>query len=164
VRTADALTAVRYICTPIVMWLIFSGHVAAALCVYALALVTDVLDGHFARRSGVISWYGATFDGLADILLVYGTIVALVVTGGAFWLLVGAIAGVAYLVPVLGLICSKKRGPSIPHLDTSLLAVSVHATIMAHVVGWPHAEFLLPFLMLVLVYYAHKYLAYARSI
>ncbi len=77
-RIADALTVVRYVCTPIVMWLIFSSNVALALCVYALALATDILDGYFARRSGVIPSYGATFDGLADIFLVYGTVIALV--------------------------------------------------------------------------------------
>ena len=130
-RLADLLTAVRYICTPIVVWLILSDETSAALCVYALALITDIFDGYFARRSGVLSSYGATFDGMADILLVYGTISALVLRGGAFWLLVGGIAGVAFLVPVLALISSKKKGPTIPHLKTSLLAVAVHTTIIA---------------------------------
>ena len=163
-RIADVLTTVRYVCTPIVVWLILSDETAAALCVYALALVTDIFDGYFARRSGVLSSYGATFDGIADILLVYGTISALVVRGGAFWLLVGAIVGAAYLVPVFGLIAFKRKGPTVPHLKTSLLAVAVHTTIIAHIVGWPHAEILLPFLLVVLLYYAHKYVAYARSI
>jgi len=164
VRIADALTSLRYICVPVIMYLIFSGQSFVALCVYGFALVTDILDGYFARRSASMSSYGATFDGLADILLVYGTVIALVVRGEAFWLLVGAIVAVAYLVPVLSLIASKKRGPIIPHLDTSLLAVSVHVTIMTYIVGWPHAELLLPFLLVVLLRYAHKYIVYARSV
>jgi len=163
VRLADALTAVRYICTPLVIWLIFLENMPAAVSVYALALVTDILDGYFARRSAALSSYGATFDGLADIFLVYGTIVALAIKGDGFWLMVGGIAGIAYLLPVLSIIRSKRKGPTIPHLDTGLLAVAVHATLLAHLVGWVHAELLLPFLALVLLYYARKYVAYART-
>ncbi len=162
-RIADALTALRYVCTPLVMWLIFSDNMPAAVSVYALALVTDILDGYVARRSGALSSYGATFDGLADIFLVYGTIIALAIKGDGFWLMVGGIVGIAYLLPVLSLIRSRRKGPTIPHLDTGLLAVVVHATLLAHIVGWVHAELLLPFLALVLLYYARKYVDYART-
>ena len=164
VRTADSLTALRLVTVPIVMWLILSDKVVAALCIYAVALATDILDGYFARRSKVIVSYGPTFDALADLSLFYGTILALAIRGEAFWLLVGGLVSIAGLVPILGLISKKKGGLIIPRLDTSLLAFSVHTTIVAHIIRWRYAEMLLPLLLIVGLYYGYKYFAFARSI
>ncbi len=161
-RIADILTALRFILTPIVMWLVFSDQAVAAVCVFAAGSMTDVLDGLCARRSKRESPYGPTFDGLADFTLVYGTTLALAIRGEAFWLMVVALVSIAYLIPVISLISRKLGGLMIPHLDTALLAVSVHSTIMAHIVGWRYAEVLLVAAVLVALYYAAKYLAFAR--
>ena len=163
-RIADILTALRLVLAPIVVWLVLSGQEVAALCVFAAGSITDVLDGYFARRSKTVAPYGPTFDGLADFALVYGTTLALAIRGEAFWLLVVALISIAYLIPVIGLISRKLGSLTIPHLDTALLAIAVHSTIMVYIVGWKHSEILLAAAFFVALYYAGKYIAFARSL
>jgi len=160
---ANILTTLRFILAPIVMWLILADERAAALSVYAVAIVTDILDGYLARRSKIMPSYGPTFDALADCSLFYLPIIALAITGRGFWLLVGATISVAYLVPVLVIIRKKKGGLTIPRLDTGLLATSVHMTIIAHIVGWEYAQFLVLPLFLVALMYGRRYLTFARN-
>jgi CDP-diacylglycerol--glycerol-3-phosphate 3-phosphatidyltransferase len=49
--------------------------------VYALAAITDMLDGYLARRRGLVSVLGKFLDPLADKLIVAGTLVWLVPMG-----------------------------------------------------------------------------------
>jgi len=163
-RIADILTALRLVLAPIVIWLVLSGQEVAALCVFATGSITDVLDGYFARRSKAAAPYGPTFDALADFTLVYGTTLALAMRGEGFWLLVVALISIVYLIPVIGLISRKLGSLSIPHLDTALLAIAVHSTIMVHIVGWKYSEILLAAAFFVALYYAGKYVAFARSL
>jgi phosphatidylglycerophosphate synthase len=160
-RTADLFTALRVATVPVVMWLIISDQVIAALCVYAWAIATDLLDGYFARRSSVVVSYGSTFDASADMTLFFGPIVALAIRGEALWLLVGGIVALVCLVPIFGLIMKRKGGFTIPRLDTGILAFSVHTTIVAHILGWQYAELLVPFLFLIGLFYARRYIAFA---
>ena len=162
-RTADTLTTLRFVLAPIVMWLILADERAAALSFYGAAIVTDILDGYLARKSKVIPSYGPTFDVLADMSLFYLPITALAIAGRGFWLLVGATISVAYLVPVLAIIRKKKGGLTIPRLDTALLATSVHTTVIAHIVGWEYAQFLVLPLFLVALMYGYRYVMFARN-
>jgi len=163
-RFADVLTTMRFMLTPIVMWFIFLDQPVAAVCVFAAGSLTDVLDGYFARRSRRATPHGPTFDAVADFTLVYGTTLALAIRGEAFWLLVVALVSIAFLIPVISLISRRLGGLTIPHLDTALLAISVHSTIMAYIVDWRYAEALLVAAVFVALYYAAKYLAFARTI
>jgi len=161
--TANILTALRFILAPIVMWLILVDERAAALSVYAAAIVTDILDGYLARRSKVIPSYGPTFDALADCSLFYLPIIGLYIAGRGFWLMVGATISVVCLVPVLGIIWKKKGGLTIPRLDTGLLAASVHMTVIAHIVGWEYAQFLVLPAFVVALMYGYRYMTFARN-
>lgn len=163
-RTADIFTTIRLLCVPIVMWLILSGQTAAALGVYAAALVTDILDGYFARKDGPEVSYGPTFDALTDITLVYGTVLALAIRGEAFWLLVGGLIALAYLIPLFGFIAKRNGGLTIPHLNNGLLALAVHTAVIVHIAGWSYAQWVLPFAFLMLLIYGRRYYAFARSI
>ncbi len=161
--TANILTSLRFILAPIVMWLVLADERAAASSVYAVAVVTDILDGYLARRSKILPSYGPTFDAFADFSLFYLTTIALAITGQGFWLLVGATVSVVYLVPVLGTIRKNKGGLTVPHLDTGLLAASVHVTVITHIVGWHYAQFLVLPLFLVALMYGRRYLTFARK-
>ena len=44
------------------------NQVTAALCVYLLAMLTDMLDGLIARKTGQITALGKLLDPLADKL------------------------------------------------------------------------------------------------
>jgi CDP-diacylglycerol--glycerol-3-phosphate 3-phosphatidyltransferase len=63
----------------------------AAAMVFALAGITDWLDGYLARRLGQESPFGAFLDPVADKLIVAVALVLLVERYGEFWLTISAI-------------------------------------------------------------------------
>lgn len=77
----NTLTLVRIALIPVfvlVFYLPFAwAHIAAAT-VFALAAVTDWLDGYLARRLGQMSAFGAFLDPVADKLMVAVVLVLLV--------------------------------------------------------------------------------------
>ncbi|MBW3603284.1 MAG: CDP-alcohol phosphatidyltransferase family protein, partial [Actinobacteria bacterium] len=56
-----------------------------ALAAFAVAALTDLVDGWLARRLREVSRWGQLADPLADKALVIGTLAALAVRGGAAW-------------------------------------------------------------------------------
>jgi len=85
-RFLEGITWLRVILTPIVMALVLHGGdradvIAAAL--FAVAAVTDFVDGRLARRWKRTSQLGAFLDTTADKVLVTGVLIALVGVGRA---------------------------------------------------------------------------------
>jgi CDP-diacylglycerol---glycerol-3-phosphate 3-phosphatidyltransferase len=82
-----ALSSVRVVAVPVVMALVLAnagrGTDDAAAVLFAIAAVTDTLDGYLARRWGLTSTLGSFIDTTADKLLTSGTLVALVSVGRA---------------------------------------------------------------------------------
>ena len=80
----NILTYGRVAMIPVVLWLLDRGTrrdgIWAAL-VYALAGITDVLDGALARRMGIVSVIGKFLDPLADKLMVMAVLVWMVTLG-----------------------------------------------------------------------------------
>src|SRR3954468_22873790 len=85
----NLLSAMRLLAAPFAAWLIISGHDMAALLTFAVAGLSDGLDGFIARRWGVTSVSGAWLDPAADKLLMLFCFTALLAVGAApFWLVV----------------------------------------------------------------------------
>ena len=85
-RFLEGVTWLRVILTPIVMALVLRGGdradaIAAGL--FALAAITDFVDGRLARRWKRTSQLGAFLDTTADKVLVTGVLIALVAVGRA---------------------------------------------------------------------------------
>ena len=78
---ANALTALRLLLAPLVMLLYVRGDLLGALGVYAVAALTDVLDGLVARLLDEHSRFGEILDPIADKLLAFCILVALVTAG-----------------------------------------------------------------------------------
>ena len=82
-----ALSSVRVVLVPVVMALVLAnagrGVDEAAAVLFAVAAVTDTLDGYLARRWQLTSTLGSFIDTTADKLLTSGTLVALVSVGRA---------------------------------------------------------------------------------
>ncbi|NNC22887.1 CDP-diacylglycerol--glycerol-3-phosphate 3-phosphatidyltransferase [Salinisphaera sp. USBA-960] len=75
------LTLFRLALIPFVVCLIFvpaNGYSEAAAALFGIALVTDWLDGHLARRWNQASAFGAFLDPVADKLVVCAVLVMLV--------------------------------------------------------------------------------------
>ena len=90
-QTPNLLSAARLVSPPIAAWLIISGHDISALGVFAVAALSDGLDGFFARRWCVTSRLGAGLDPAADKLLMLLCYVALLTVGAAPWWLVALV-------------------------------------------------------------------------
>ena len=75
----NKLTIVRMILAPIYLVLMLVGfpyHYLAALVVFALAAITDALDGHIARKNNLITAFGKLTDPLADKMLTTAALLA----------------------------------------------------------------------------------------
>lgn len=77
----NVLTWLRILAIPLVVVFFYAPHPladAAAGLLFALASITDSLDGYFARRMGLTSRLGAFLDPVADKLIVAVALVLLV--------------------------------------------------------------------------------------
>ena len=82
----NLITALRIVFTLIVVYLLLSGHGAAAWAVgvfLILAWATDYLDGYLARRLKMASLAGGLFDLVADRLLMISILIITLVQG--YW-------------------------------------------------------------------------------
>jgi CDP-diacylglycerol--glycerol-3-phosphate 3-phosphatidyltransferase len=70
---ANKLTIARVILVPVFLLFIYvecPAHYLIALTVFAVASITDALDGHIARKNHLITNFGKFLDPLADKVLV----------------------------------------------------------------------------------------------
>ncbi len=88
---ANQLTVLRLILVPVVLALVFTdgGHSqgwrVAAWAGFAVASITDRLDGEIARRRGQVTTFGKLADPIADKALIGAVLVALSVLGDLPW-------------------------------------------------------------------------------
>lgn len=73
----NILTLFRFVCVGLLIWAFARGLTVLALIFYVVAGVTDVLDGHIARRYGMITPAGKLLDPLADKLMLITVLVCL---------------------------------------------------------------------------------------
>lgn len=80
----NALTLLRILAVPVVVVALLeetpNGDTLAA-AVFALAALTDGLDGYFARSRDAVTTFGKLMDPLADKLLITGALLSLVSLG-----------------------------------------------------------------------------------
>ena len=78
---ANQLTLLRIMLVPAFVVLVVYHYLGSALIVFAVAGLTDALDGLIARRTGQKSTLGAWLDPMADKLLALSTFIVLTVPG-----------------------------------------------------------------------------------
>ena len=79
----NQLTASRFVLALVLFVLIEEEFWLACLGVFAVAAVTDWLDGYLARRQGLVSTLGRNLDPLVDKVLVCGAYIFLLPHGQA---------------------------------------------------------------------------------
>ena len=89
----NSLTLLRIVLIPVfvvVFYLPFGWANAATTGIFALAAITDWLDGFLARRLGQVSAFGAFLDPVADKLMVAVVLVLLVQADPRPWMAIPA--------------------------------------------------------------------------
>ncbi|MBR6028456.1 MAG: CDP-alcohol phosphatidyltransferase family protein [Clostridia bacterium] len=159
----NALTVLRLILVPVFIYLYMNDQRWPAVAVFAVASLTDLLDGKIARRYNLITNFGKLFDPLSDKLLIISAIVCfglkgvfpwvpiilvvlkelLMLTGGMVMLrkgivvssvMVGKVAMCSFVAAVfLGFFHQELAAAGIP-LDVILLWVSAALAMAALVV------------------------------
>ena len=76
-NTANKLTMLRISLIPVYLIILYSGipykhYIAAAI--FTFAALTDIFDGHVARKQNLVTDFGKILDPLADKLLVFAAI------------------------------------------------------------------------------------------
>ena len=88
----NSLTLFRIACIPVLVILLFFPHKATsflAALVFALASISDLLDGFLARRQQLVTTFGKFLDPLADKLIASSALIMLVPLGRApAWMVV----------------------------------------------------------------------------
>ena len=81
INIPNALTVVRILLLPVVVWRFIIGDATGALIAYLAAMLTDALDGIIARKFNQITALGKLLDPLADKLLVCSAMICLIPSG-----------------------------------------------------------------------------------
>jgi cardiolipin synthase (CMP-forming) len=89
----NAITALRLLLTPLLVYAILRGQWWPAFCIGVTAGVTDVLDGVAARLLQVSSRVGAYLDPIADKLLLSACYLALGLAQALPWWMVALVFG-----------------------------------------------------------------------
>ena len=151
-NAANLLTFLRFVLVPVVILAILDGRHTLALALFAVAALTDVLDGAVARRFRLATPAGAWLDPVADKCLISGVFLALAGAGTVPWWLVGIVFGrdfyiLAGVAIVMLLTPVRKFPPSIWGKASTFVQVLTVVAWMAGNVGparvmlWPCAAF-----------------------
>jgi CDP-diacylglycerol--glycerol-3-phosphate 3-phosphatidyltransferase len=100
-NTPNKLTLLRIVLSPIFMALFLYENFysrLAALFVFLIAAATDLADGYYARKYGIITGFGKFIDPLADKVLVSSAFISFVALGYAKVWMVAVIIGREFLI------------------------------------------------------------------
>ena len=75
---ANSLTATRFLLIFVFMYLISKTELKLAILTLIVAGITDILDGHLARKLKEVSRYGRNFDSFVDATFLIVTSITLV--------------------------------------------------------------------------------------
>lgn len=103
----NILTLSRMVMIPLFalfFYLEFTAHYFVALAVFALAALTDLLDGKIARKYSLVTNLGKFLDPIADKVLVATAFILMLTRPGSFlfglgdWAIIAAGCGVAVII------------------------------------------------------------------
>jgi CDP-diacylglycerol---glycerol-3-phosphate 3-phosphatidyltransferase len=142
----NSLTLVRMFLVPLLVVVLlteFEGRrilgmpkelVGAAI--FALASITDWLDGYIARRRRQVTWLGQMLDPIADKLLTSGAFISLVQLGLAPAWMVALIIGREFAITALRSLAYTK-GITIPASPLGKIKMALQVTaILLLILGW----------------------------
>jgi cardiolipin synthase len=133
----NTLTLLRLACVPVIIAGILRGSGVLTVSVFALAAITDVLDGALARRWKLGTRVGAYLDPIADKCLLSGVFLALAAGGQFPWWLVAVIFGRDVAILAAAALIWKFTGnrsfpPSVWGKASTFVQIVTATSFMAH--------------------------------
>lgn len=136
VNVANGLTVVRLALVPVFVYFLVAGGSSdrvVAFVAFAVASVTDLLDGEVARRRGLITDFGKIADPIADKALTGSALITLSVLGELAWWVTFvivvrelAVTGLRFWVIRHGVIAASRGGK----LKTMLQIVAISLYVL----------------------------------
>jgi CDP-diacylglycerol---glycerol-3-phosphate 3-phosphatidyltransferase len=134
VNVANALTVLRFVLVPVFVWFLLAGGTGnrtIAFVAFAVASVTDLLDGELARRRSLITDFGKIADPIADKALTGAALITLSYLGElAWWITIVivfrevAVTGLRFWVIRRGVIAASRGGKAKTMLQ--VIAISLY--------------------------------------
>jgi CDP-diacylglycerol--glycerol-3-phosphate 3-phosphatidyltransferase len=147
VNVANALTVARLALVPVFVYFLVAGGTGdrvVAFVAFAVASVTDLLDGELARRRGLITDFGKIADPIADKALTGSALITLSVLGELAWWVTCvivvrelAVTGLRFWVIRHGVIAASRGGKLKTMLQIvaiSLYVLPWHAVVFQEIV------------------------------
>jgi len=128
----NKLTLSRIILAPIFMSFFMVDNAYSRIfgfVIYVIAALTDLFDGHYARKYGIVTGFGKFMDPLADKILVSAALIGLVGLGYArAWMVVLIISRDFYVTGLRSLAAYK--GTVIPASNLAKLKTVLQMTVI----------------------------------
>jgi cardiolipin synthase len=132
----NLLSFARLILAPYIFLLLWQHNYRNALVLFAVAGITDGLDGFFARRFGGASKLGEYLDPVADKVLLSGTVLVLALTGAIEWWIAALVIGRDVLILLFaGVLWKRARRNFAPSAWGKASTVVQIAFVLAVVAG-----------------------------
>ncbi len=140
----NKLTIARVVLIPAFLIFLFidkiPGNYFIALAIFAIASITDALDGHIARKNNLVTNFGKFLDPLADKVLVMSALVAFIELGLSSSIAVIIILAREFMVTSLRLVANKEGGKVIAagmmgKLKTAFTMVAIVAILFLQGIG-----------------------------
>jgi cardiolipin synthase len=81
VNLPNAISLARFLCVPVVVWLIVAGRAQPAFALFVLAGLSDAIDGWLAKRFRRTTALGEHLDAIADKTLIVAVFATLGLAG-----------------------------------------------------------------------------------
>jgi len=147
VNVANALTVGRLALVPVFVYFLVTGGTGdrvIAFVAFAVASVTDLLDGELARRRGLITDFGKIADPIADKALTGSALITLSILGELSWWVTCvivvrelAVTGLRFWVIRHGVIAASRGGKlktMLQIIAISLYVLPWHAVLFQEIV------------------------------
>ena len=135
VNLPNALTMLRVVLLPLYAWFYLREDRIAALTVFAVAQLSDLLDGYLARRWHQITQFGKLMDPLADKLTLLTALLCFGFKGQLPWWAIGVVLGKEALMVVGGIWALRRKivvaALPIGKVATALFALAIVCTLLA---------------------------------
>lgn len=109
----NKLTLLRVLLIPLCVLLLYFGWMIPGAIVFAMAALTDFLDGYIARKNGLVTNFGKFADPVADKILAVSLMIVLLDKGLYPWWALAIVAARELAVDGLRLV-AVERGIVIP--------------------------------------------------